>query len=270
MLYQRAIKILSLLVPSPIAEALPKRFGSSRDGGYVICDDLNNLDFMISMGVGSDVSFEKSVAKKIEGVHLYDHTVNSLPEADDKFFFFREKVDVRDGISLQETISRAPNQLPSILKMDIEGSEWGLLNESADCLLNFRQIVLEVHNLMNIHLDDDFRLFESVLEGLHESFYLFNVHPNNNGNSLIVGNLLLPDVAELTFLNKSHYNLALQEQQQILHAVEILNRPCDPDSPELFLQRVIRWDGLNFAHSENGWPNTSHRTGSRWYPPQSQ
>jgi hypothetical protein len=269
MLHQRAIKILSLLAPSPIAEALPKRFGSPHDGGYVICDDLNNSDFMISMGVGSDVTFEKSVAKKVAGVHLYDHTVDSLPEVDDKFVFYREKVDANDGISLQETISRAPNQSPSILKMDIEGSEWRLLNESTDLLLNFRQIVLEVHNLMKIDLDEDFHLFESVLERLHNSFYLFNAHPNNNGNSLIVGNLLLPDVVELTFLNKSKYSIAHQEQQQIKYQVEILNRPCDPHSPELFLQRIIHWDKMFVANNERGWPNTSHQIGSRWYPPQS-
>ena len=65
--------------PKPADLQELRRFGSSNDGGYLMIDDLNHSDFLISMGVADDVNFERDVVGKIAGVHLYDNSIDQLP-----------------------------------------------------------------------------------------------------------------------------------------------------------------------------------------------
>jgi hypothetical protein len=41
------------------------RFGNQFDGGYVMVNDFNNNDALVSLGVGSDVTFDAELTKTI-------------------------------------------------------------------------------------------------------------------------------------------------------------------------------------------------------------
>ena len=72
--------ILSEVYPKTCINFSLIRVGRNNDGGYVMVDDFKETDCLISYGIGGDVSFEKDLQNKIKLSHLYDHTIQNLPD----------------------------------------------------------------------------------------------------------------------------------------------------------------------------------------------
>ena len=69
----------NFLIPYKVKKLI--RFGRKFDGGYLVCRDaLKEVDNLITLGVGDDISFEIDLEKKLllKKVHMYDYTVNHL------------------------------------------------------------------------------------------------------------------------------------------------------------------------------------------------
>ena len=49
-----------------------------KDGGYVLTDDLNNINIAYSFGVNTEFSFEMKLADNGINVYMYDPTVIKL------------------------------------------------------------------------------------------------------------------------------------------------------------------------------------------------
>ena len=57
------------------------RLGRKFDGGYLVCDTaLKEIDSLVTLGVGDDISFEIDLEKKnsLKNIQMYDYTVNHL------------------------------------------------------------------------------------------------------------------------------------------------------------------------------------------------
>ena len=180
------------------------RFGRDFDGGYVIIDDLCKDDFLVSMGVFDDVSFEKDTQELVAGIHLYDHTIDCLPEQLDNATFFKEKI----GSESSHIFNKIPENKDIILKIDIEGSEWDFFRSLSDEEMNrIRQIALEIHWFIpegTIGVPD---CPIDVIQKINKTHQLVAIHPNNNCRTVIVNKkLVVPQVMELTFLRKNSYD----------------------------------------------------------------
>lgn len=195
------------------------RIGRDNDGGYLVeKSSILNAKHLVSMGLNDDWSFEKHfVSLNKVGVHVYDHTVDNsfwtsyykklFSEFRQKFqldlfkqsfiyfqylLFFKDKIHYKEcigkGTSLKKALSRI-NLFPVFLKIDIEGSEYSILEE---LVLNSNKIcglVIEFHNL-------DFFLDKILEFTTNFDLQLVHIHGNNFGGKALLG---YPLVLEMTF-----------------------------------------------------------------------
>jgi len=149
-LQRRIVELSKLLRVEKVIDPSTKfaRFGNQFDGGYVVVQDFTSTDALISLGVGHDVTFDAELSKLISKIHLYDHTVNDLPQPVDNATFFKEEIGYvkKESVTLEEALLRLNHSASVILKMDIEGSEWEVLANTVS-LEAFKQIVIEFHGL---------------------------------------------------------------------------------------------------------------------------
>ena len=237
--------ILNYLQPITSNELPLKRLGSKNDGGYVIANDLFHDDFLISFGIGNDVNFEIEIVEVIAGAQLYDDSISNLPTLVPKSVFFSERIDTESGVSLTDALSRIVDFKDLILKIDIEGSEWNVLDEaSGPELSKFRQIIVEFHWLSEIMNEDFRKKVLRVLKKISETHIVINSHPNNWSDVLVIENLQIPNVVEVTFLRREK-SLWSSSICQVLAKSDLLNAPCNPDRPEIYLHSSIDSSLLN-------------------------
>jgi hypothetical protein len=186
------------------------RFGNQFDGGYVMVNDFSNNDALVSLGVGDDVTLDAELSKTISKVHFYDHTVSDLPQTIHNAVLHKEEIGYfkENAVTLEETLIRLKPAGDTILKMDIEGSEWEVL-ENTVSLRDFKQIVVEFHGLHQLVNLDAFIKIASALRKIHSTHAPVHLHANNYVPLAIIGNSVVPDVIEVTYLNRSKYKTTL-------------------------------------------------------------
>jgi FkbM family methyltransferase len=231
----RLDEIRNLLVVTRVRNKLV-RMGDSLDGGYVMQIPTSRNVYCLSIGVGSNISFDLALSEFVSSIHLYDHTVTSLPEISKSNMSFVKKglgpTANRDFVSLSDCIDKFPKDSDLILKMDIEGAEWDVLNnlESAT-LQRFQQIIIELHGIHQFNNDLQFSKITSSLEKLAANHQIVNLHANNWAGFEIIANVPVPDVLEVTYLRKNLLEVFENADPNALN----LNWPCNPDSDEISL-----------------------------------
>lgn len=212
-----------------------KRVGSKNDGGYVIPKNLPDTKLLISFGLGDDWSFEKELLRQggIDRFVFYDHTVSlrsllsrTKSRAFTRNFFpmpFIYRVLVLVNYFIDFKVKRFPhiqkevtllgsdnsktnlgeiakslNQLDFILKVDIEGSEYLLINQISELSMRIPLLIIEFHNVNRKRED-----FETSLNTLLEKYILCHAHANNFEPISLEG---IPDAIELTFGRKDIYH----------------------------------------------------------------
>ena len=90
-----------------------------------------------------------------------------------------------------------------VLKMDVEGAEWDVLDLlSEDILRKFDQIVMELHGLLDV------RNAKKILRGLEKlsrSHEVIHIHGNNLSRRQFTGNLITPNCIEITYVLRGQY-----------------------------------------------------------------
>ena len=112
------------------------RIGANADGGYVLLNDFENIKIAYSFGIGNEISFDKELANKNIDIFMYDHTIEGLPFENTKFHWKKIGLSYKKGENnntktINEIIEENghTNEKCMILKLDIEGGEWNILNE---------------------------------------------------------------------------------------------------------------------------------------------
>lgn len=217
------------------------RMGDNFDGGYAISPDINPLANCISVGVGTNVSFDIQIAQKLSSVHLYDHTVSALPTKVPHNVFFFQKGLGKDSsetlITLDEMIGRFQSSSPLILKMDIEGSEWEVLAEITKSVLSrFDQIILELHHLHKLNDKDFFNVVVKSLRNLKETHQIVNRHANNWAKFALIHGVPVPDVIEVTYIKSEEGGSTNSDPIFFLRDFcPSANFPCNPNRPDISL-----------------------------------
>ena len=183
------------------------RVGGDFDGGYLLPNILDNIDYCFSAGVGDTSKFEKDLSNNYNiKSFMIDGSVNS-PSIDDKnFFFFKKYLSSKtkdEFITLSDWILK---YLPEknkkiILQMDIEGAEYEVLAfEPNITLTKFSILIVEFHKLENISNPIFYKMINSIFNKLYQNFKICHTHPNNFSGIYKFKNIEIPSSIEVTFI----------------------------------------------------------------------
>ncbi|MGO8866344.1 MAG: glycosyltransferase [Alphaproteobacteria bacterium] len=232
---------LCLLAPYAVLGHNKVRIGHDRDGGYVMLNDLNHEIVCYSLGVGREVSWDLELAKRGAVVFQYDDSVDGPPVSHANFHFRRVRVAVDDSseantISLDTLLESGHHSQNKyvILNMDLEGSEWDIIDTAKSETLNvFSQIIIEFHGLAKLK-EASFNLCaRKIFQKLGATHFPIHLHGNNWGTSFEVGDFECPDVLEVTFVNRATYC----SSRDFATYPTTLDKPNRSDRPDFDLGR---------------------------------
>jgi len=185
------------------------RCGSNCDGGYVFAELDGDYDCYISAGISNEESFSRDFINKYNisknNSYGFDGTINDYPYHYTKNIQFIKKNINYYNDEKNTDLSFLTSQYNNIfLKMDIEGGEYNWLLQMDETQLNkFKQIVIEVHGITNNGWNCKYNDKVKCLVKLAKTHYIIHAHGNNLG-PVVTNNI--PDVIELTYVNKNYFN----------------------------------------------------------------
>ena len=232
-------------------------------GYVVSFNSVLNSNYLISFGLGLDWSFELDYLElnKKGRVLIYDHTINfktflyPLIKCVKRFLTFRKnikevkgrlndlfsyytfinkkkvnyfskkigKVASKKDESLKNILQKNPLIKKFILKVDIEGSEFSIIDDIIHFSNNIDMLIIEFHDL-----DKHENKFHKEILKLINHFNIIHIHGNNHCN---INDYGLPIAIEVTLLNKN-YNLKKTEEK-ILFPLKELDYPNNPDLEDI-------------------------------------
>jgi hypothetical protein len=187
------------------------RMGPAGDGGYLVPDDLGDIEACFSPGVGELSGFEKQCAELGMKIYMADGSVDHPGETDNRFFFIKKFIGPEtseDFITMDDWVSSniQGSRSDLLLQMDIEAHEYDSILGMSDELLNrFRVIIIEFHCLY--HFWDPVFLERAIatFEKLHRQHSCVHIHPNNCCSIFSYGGLDIPRAAEFTFMRNDRF-----------------------------------------------------------------
>jgi len=252
-------KELIFLRPIVIKEL--SRIGNVTDGGYALTTStISKSSHFLSLGLGENWSFENAVRKvnPHAPIDIYDHTVSltfftrkalkgivkfvlgrdSVSNLKSRlkrlkhYFIFWNRSDLNRHHQVritrevfQEVLSKYPLDSRIGLKVDIEGSEWEILESVAQEKGKFEFILLEVHSF-----DQHEARLRKFLRDIQDLFVLSHLHANNfeplGGNGF-------PKVFEITLLKKTEVTSSMEYRQKL--PVEGLDAPNAKNRPDFHI-----------------------------------
>jgi hypothetical protein len=216
------------------------RVGSVYDGGYLIPDDLEGIEYCFSPGVSTTVDFEAHLADRHIRSFLADYSVENPPVARPEFTFDKKFLGAFDQDPFFTLATWKNKYLKDyrgdmVLQMDIEGAEYEVILSTPDSLLDqFRIIVVEFHALDRLFDAFTLRLISSCFEKLLRSFCVVHIHPNDCSEVVRCREIEIPVHMEFTFLNKKRVRKSAP-QTVFPHKLDARNTP---DGKALTLAKI--------------------------------
>jgi hypothetical protein len=234
------------------------RIGNKADGGYAISPRaVNQTDHLISLGLGENWSFEVELSRinPLATIDVYDHSVGlkyfllKFFKGLTKFLIFRDsktnliarflrltgylqfwyqkpnsrhhKIRITEK-SFKDILVRYPWEIRLGIKIDIEGSEWEVLEIIELNQSRFEFIVIEFHQF-----DQHVNELREFIVSLSQNFVLAHLHANNFES---LGENGFPRVFELTLLKNS--NAETSDEYRTLLPVQHLDAPNAKNRPD--------------------------------------
>jgi hypothetical protein len=245
----------------PVACASLARVGNAYDGGYVIpLEAVQAAGALLSFGLSHNWAFERDFKSRnpTATIHCYDHTVSlrtalnysvgqlarcigllrgrafsgAFAWIDYLLFFrgstvhFRQRIwsDRTDNSAMiDDAFNRLPPHSPVFVKMDIEGGEYGVLDDLLRHSSDITAMAIEFHDIDKLSGQ-----FNSLIEKIKREFYIVHVHGNNMGGTTPFH---FPNAPEITFLNKRFFGSA-PSPSSLKYPVPGLDSPNHPRLPE--------------------------------------
>ena len=208
------------------------RLGPKADGGYLVPNDLDNINACFSPGVAEVSEFELDCYNKGMQLFLADKSVAkpNLGIKEDKYSFLKKYIGITnndDFITMDEWVKS--NGINSdddlLLQMDIEGAEYfTFLNMSDKLLKQFRIIVIEFHQLEKLWSYDFFKVAEAVFNKLNQTHSCVHIHPNNYCGIYDKFGVEIPKLAEFTFIRKDRIK-SEEKSTYFPHRLDFDNTP---------------------------------------------
>jgi len=234
---ESALRVLSLLKPHSLKGLEKVRLGAEGDGGYVVPADWHRVSRLVSLGIGPENTFDLAFAKAGISVEAFDHTIHALPEEHPKIVWRKKKISFGEknqtaSCNLNDVLPAAGVPGEVALKTDIEGWEYPVLldcpEEKLRCL---RFLVGEFHDFGSLLGTNRAHTLEATFAKLHKHFAVIHLHGNNADHVRVLGGMLVPNLMEITWVNRSLYSL-----EPFSGAFPTaLDRPNDPQRCEIWL-----------------------------------
>lgn len=214
------------------------RLGDDGDGGYLIPNDLDGINHCFSAGVGHTCEFEKQLLEKFNIMStMIDPIINKNLKINNKIKFIKKKVSGFEGddtVSINNFINKSGEY---ILKIDIEGEEYeNLIAISQDKLSKARILIIEFHHLRELRSNFFYNLFNKIINKILQNFVVCHTHINNGGKVKYLNSIKVPDIIEMTFINKRRLNNQIKEFAETPNP---LDRKILKDKPEIYIDK--RW-----------------------------
>jgi hypothetical protein len=201
-------RLLQTLTPWDCGSCLV-RIGPDGDGGYLVPDaHLGAVELVMSAGLGGSSAFEDMMFERF-GVpaSIVDGSMDRPSWLRPEHRFHRRWLAGRstdDRWTLDEWVSAdAPDSGELLLQMDVEGAEYRALEAAQPSALGrFRVIVVELHGLGRLTDRAGYSRIAPALANLARQFVTVHAHPNNYGRTIRHGDLVIPDLLEITCVRR--------------------------------------------------------------------
>jgi hypothetical protein len=229
----------SMMRPVRLTNCTLERFGSERDGGYLMCSNLlGQSQVGYSYGIAGDDNWGCDVSKRYKiTVHEYDCFDPRRPSCPGGSLNFHEECvgpsAARDGSRVFDSVM---NQIVHngdadkhiIMKMDVEGAELdSLLAVPDEQLDRIEQLAIELHKT-------DTPKSIQLQEKLEKTFYVAYVHANNYACHADLAPFS-SEVNELLFVNKRLATVDTKDTSVPSSPLAAANNPqvqdCQPTWP---------------------------------------
>ena len=217
------------------------RLGSDYDGGYLVPDDFEGIEYCFSPGVSQNSSFERDCLERNIKSFMADYSVEGPPDDLPGCQFTKKYLGARDTRTTM-TLDRWVDESVGkdftgdlLLQMDIEGHEFEtLLAARQDTLTKFRIAIIEIHLSQRLRRRSAYRLWSACFERLATIFDVVHVHPNNCSGVVEVHGFPLPRVFEITLHRKDR----VSERRPIASLPHPLDQRNQLAKPDLVLPRA--------------------------------
>jgi hypothetical protein len=232
---QEVLELIAMVRPRALSRTHKVRIGNNYDGGYVLPAIALDCDAVLSIGVGSDVSFDIDLAERGARVLQFDNTVEQSPVSHRNFTFYklgwgiRSEGDLLGFDDIHAKLAALGTRQP-LLKFDIEGAEYEVLETTEPRhLAEFAVIACEIHDLGRltdpVFFDRVRRCFKKLT--LHHA--PVHLHANNYRGVVLVEGVPIPDVLEISFLRRDLDDLTALSPEPIPGPLDRPNHPFVPD-----------------------------------------
>ena len=205
-----------------VQHQLKKEFHGTEYGGWFIFPpNLNKNSIVYSFGAGEDVSFDLSIIEKYgSSVYVFDPTPKSInfikrQKSPEKFYFYDYGIADFDGkikfyppenpehvshtvlhrsatsdiyievsVKKLDTICKelGHNKI-DLLKMDIEGAEYAVIEDIVKSNIKIDQLLVEFHDMFEtVGLNDNYKAISSLL---NHGYEIFSISASGNEYSFI-------------------------------------------------------------------------------------
>jgi hypothetical protein len=246
MLGVRARKFRDLLKVQSNSTLTLKRFGPIGDGGYFLPENILKLSsHLISCGIGSNNDFEIALARQgFHGIQI-DNSISKAPILHHSLTFLKTTLGRdKNSKSIEDIIEQFPGVKNFVLKLDIEGSEYSVL-EDLDMSF-FQAIIIEFHFLHLISEDTFWNRIQKILLSLNETHSLLYINPNNYSGFSIIGGVPIPITVEVLYVAKDAIKSQKKGSSELIHP-EFL----EPNNP--------KWAQLEISHFFPLWKEISNQ-----------
>ena len=238
-----------------------KRYGNDSDGGYVAPKEIiHNLDYLISIGVEDNISFELDLMGQNKNLQtiLVDGTIeNFIPPENVRLI--NKNLSLKNDneyITLEEILKDIDSENIA-LQIDIEFDEWEIFdNLSTEILKKFKLIIIELHFvfidekklLKSQKLTPYFKGFyndtytkinkmilkkyDNVLIKFLSNFSIIHLHANNSLKLINYDGITFPPLLEVTFLNNTEIKKSNLYSGEL--PINNLDLPNKKDREDLF------------------------------------
>ena len=187
------------------------------------------------------------MAKRGIKLVLYDHTVAGPPQPVPGARFVRQGIRGAAVVPGRRTLAEmiADNgherRRDLVLKMDAEGAEWQVLDEvSKETLGQFAQIVIEFHRMAKVlHVQGHAEVMAAISK-LSHTHVPVHAHGNNCRLPVWIGDLVLPDVLEVSWVRRADYEGRIVPRTESFPTND--DRPNLAHRPDLFLGWTFSFD----------------------------
>lgn len=206
------------------------RLGPDGDGGYLVPDDLEDIEACFSPGVDIISEFELDCLNYGMKLFMADKSVDrpnlDIPET--KYSFLKKYVGCTNNeefITLDKWVesSNLKDDSDLLLQMDIEGGEFESLIHVSDSLLNrFRIMVIEFHFMDALWDPGFYKIAKALFDKILHNHTCIHIHPNNQGGVKSRLGIDIPMYAEFTFIRNDRIKTK-EFQSQFPHKLDFDN-----------------------------------------------